>query len=561
MGRPGKPIKKGSSFKRSNASTNPNRTAPSKESGNRKKGTTLRDKSDIKRINMYKGGAPVRNKKGEIVHGGAYHDKNQVGGRDVTKMTGRTAPNRKWFGNTRVVGQAQLDKFREEITAQVHDPYQVILRQSKVPMGLISDTAARSGDGSSSSSSTSNLSANERKGQRKVARMNLLSTSSFGSTFGPKKSRKRPKVNSSSLAGLMTRAAAGQDAYDADQAKGKIDRDTLAAKMDDGTRDAVPNSVFAKGQSNRIYRELYKVLDCSDVVVQVLDARDPLGTRSRHVEEHLRKDARHKHLIFVLNKCDLVPVWVTRRWVDVLSREYPTLAFHASVNNPFGKGSLISLLRQFSQLHKEKKQISVGFIGYPNVGKSSVINTLKKKAVCKAAPVPGETKVWQYITLMRRVFLIDCPGVVPPTDESECDIVLKGVTRSERLPTPEDYIEEVLRRSRREFIVRTYGIHSWDNHVDFLNQLAIKMGRLLKKGEPDMRTAARMVLNDWQRGKLPYYTEPPKATEDPSPTKATKKLMEEGAEQPREYTNPEGEVSTCADVPPTMFYVLVAERC
>ena len=240
-----------------------------------------------------------------------------------------------------------------------------------------------------------------------------------------------------------------------------------------------------------------------------------MGTRSRHVEDHLRKDARHKHLIFVLNKCDLVPVWVTRRWVDVLSREYPTLAFHASVNNPFGKGSLINLLRQFSQLHKEKKQISVGFIGYPNVGKSSVINTLKKKAVCKAAPVPGETKVWQYITLMRRVFLIDCPGVVPPTDEEEVDIVLKGVTRSERLPSPEDYIDEVLRRSKREYVVRTYGIHSWDSGVDFLNQLAIKSGRLLKKGEPDVRTCARMVLNDWQRGKLPYYHEPPRAEDDP----------------------------------------------
>lgn len=377
-----------------------------------------------------------------------------------------------------------------------------------------------------------------------MARMNLLSTSSFSSTFGKKKTRKRPKVNSTSLASLLSNAKAGQEAYEADQAKGKIDRDTLAAQTDDGTRDAVPNSVFSKGQSNRIYRELYKVLDCSDVVVAVLDARDPLGTRSRHVEDHLRKDARHKHLIFVLNKCDLVPVWVrigthtstlfffflkktllltnyvfhtdtsslffsppstkvTRRWVDVLSREYPTLAFHASVNNPFGKGSLINLLRQFSQLHKEKKQISVGFIGYPNVGKSSVINTLKKKAVCKAAPVPGETKVWQYITLMRRVFLIDCPGVVPPTDESECEIVLKGVTRSERLPNPEDYIEEVLKRSRREFIVRTYGIHGWSSHIDFLNKLATKNGRLLKKGEPDIRTAARMVLNDWQRGKSP----------------------------------------------------------
>jgi nuclear GTP-binding protein len=134
MGRKGKPGAKGSSFKRTNASTNPHRKAPSKESGNRKKGTTLRDKSTIKRINMYKSGGPTRDNRGKIVHGGAYNDSSQVGGRDITKQTGTTAPNRKWFGNTRVVGQAQLDKFREEITAQVHDPYQVILRQSKVPV-------------------------------------------------------------------------------------------------------------------------------------------------------------------------------------------------------------------------------------------------------------------------------------------------------------------------------------------------------------------------------------------------------------------------------------------
>lgn len=40
-----------------------------------------------------------------------------------------------------------------------------------------------------------------------------------------------------------------------------------------------------------------------------------------------------------------------------------------------------------------------------------MINTLKKKKVCKVAPIPGETKVWQYITLMRSIYLIDCPGV------------------------------------------------------------------------------------------------------------------------------------------------------
>ncbi len=91
----------------------------------------------------------------------------------------------------------------------------------------------------------------------------------------------------------------------------------------------------------------------------------------------------------------------------LLSATAPTLAMHAHLTKPFGKGNLINLLRQFSQLHMDKKQVSVGFIGYPNVGKSSVINALRSKKVCKTAPIPGETKVWQYITLFKRVYLID----------------------------------------------------------------------------------------------------------------------------------------------------------
>lgn len=80
--------------------------------------------------------------------------------------------------------------------------------------------------------------------------------------------------------------------------------------------------IFLKaGQSKRIYNELYKVLDSSDVIIQVLDARDPMGTRSKQVEEHLKKNMRHKHLIFLLNKCDLVPTWCTKKWVAILSEE------------------------------------------------------------------------------------------------------------------------------------------------------------------------------------------------------------------------------------------------
>jgi len=230
---------------------------------------------------------------------------------------------------------------------------------------------------------------------------------------------------------------------------------------DDGFRDLVRHTMFEKGQSKRIWGELYKVVDSSDVVVQVLDARDPQGTRCRHLEKHLKENCKHKHLILLLNKCDLVPAWATKGWLHVLSREYPTLAFHASITNSFGKGSLLSVLRQFARMKNDKQAISVGFIGYPNVGKSSVINTLRTKNVCKVAPIPGETKVWQYITLTKRIFLIDCPGVVYHNHDSETDIVLKGVVRVANLQDASEHIGEVLRRVKKDYLKRAYKLQDW----------------------------------------------------------------------------------------------------
>ncbi|XP_069333800.1 nucleolar GTP-binding protein 2 isoform X2 [Eulemur rufifrons] len=299
--------------------------------------------------------------------------------------------------------------------------------------------------------------------------------------------------------------------------------------------------IYKKGQSKRIWGELYKVIDSSDVVVQVLDARDPMGTRSPHIETYLKKEKPWKHLIFVLNKCDLVPTWATKRWVAVLSQDYPTLAFHASLTNPFGKGAFIQLLRQFGKLHTDKKQISVGFIGYPNVGKSSVINTLRSKKVCNVAPIAGETKVWQYITLMRRIFLIDCPGVVYPSEDSETDIVLKGVVQVEKIKTPEDHIGAVLERAKPEYISKTYKIDSWENAEDFLEKLAFRTGKLLKGGEPDLQTVGKMVLNDWQRGRIPFFVKPPDAEPPAAPQLPPSSSLEVATETTK--NNPEEEVA------------------
>ncbi|KAJ2192388.1 GTPase required for pre-60S ribosomal subunit nuclear export and maturation, partial [Coemansia sp. RSA 518] len=228
---------------------------------------------------------------------------------------------------------------------------------------------------------------------------------------------------------------------------------------------------------------------------------------------------------------DLVPTWVTARWVKVLSREHPTLAFHASISRSFGKGSLIQLLRQFTRLHSDKRQISVGLIGYPNTGKSSIINTLRQKKVCNVAPMPGETKVWQYITMTRRIYLIDCPGIVQfSSSDTDTDIVLKGSIRTQSLLSPEDYIPEILSRVRKEYIQRQYQIDKWDDAHDFLSELATITGKLNKGGEPNLHVISKMVINDWQRGRLPHYRAPPEFSE-PLPKQASSEQTDAATEK------------------------------
>ena len=111
---------------------------------------------------------------------------------------------------------------------------------------------------------------------------------------------------------------------------------------------------------------------------------------------------------------------------------------------------------------------------------------------------------------MKRIYLIDCPGVVPPSNnDSPEDILLRGVVRVENVENPEQYIAAVLKKTKVSHIERTYDIRGFNTPTEFLELLARKGGRLLKGGEADVDGAAKMVLNDFLRGKLPWFTPPP----------------------------------------------------
>lgn len=430
----------------------------------------MRDKGTILRLRMYRTGKAKRNKQGKIVKPAIFQNKVTPG------TVSRIAPDRRWFNNTRVIGQNALQDFQEKLGEATKDPYQVVLNPSKLPITLLNE-----------------------KG--KYNRMHILDTQSFAYTFGKKAQRKNPTIGATSLQDLVQNCESKAQSY-------KVEEDKDVVKEDDGVRDEARHWSFGGGSSKRIWNELYKVIDSSDVLLYVLDSRNPMGTRSSVVEKYLKKEKSHKHLVFIINKVDLVPTWVTKMWVSLLSREYPTMAMHASMKNPFGKGALIQLLRQFSVLHKDLKQVSVGIIGYPNVGKSSVINTLRKKKVCKVAPIAGETKVWQYITLMKRIYLIDCPGVVYNQEETDTELLLKGAVRVENIPHPDQHIDQVLKCVNNYALSRIYDISEWTDATDFLEKLAFRTGKLFKKAEPDVNAVARMVLNDFQRGRLPYYVDP-----------------------------------------------------
>lgn len=131
------------------------------------------------------------------------------------------------------------------------------------------------------------------------------------------------------------------------------------------------------------------------------------------------------------------------------------------------------------------------------------------------APIPGETKVWQYVALMKRIYLIDCPGVVPPSStDTPTDLVLRGVVRVEKVEHPEQYITALLGKVKQRHMEKTYELTGWTNSTEFLELLARKGGRLLKGGEPDLDGVAKMVLNDFMRGKIPWFTPAPAAEAD-----------------------------------------------
>ncbi|XP_038061806.1 guanine nucleotide-binding protein-like 3 homolog [Patiria miniata] len=281
------------------------------------------------------------------------------------------------------------------------------------------------------------------------------------------------------------------------------------------------------------YKEFKKVLEASDVVIQVLDARDPLGSRCPQLEQAVLSAGVNKKMVLLLNKIDLVPSENVEKWLKHLRNEFPTVAFKASTqlqrqnlaqskvpitlstkdllqsSRCLGAETLMKLLNNYCRNADIKMAITVGIVGFPNVGKSSVINSLKRAKACSVGSQPGVTKSKQEVQLAKNIKLLDSPGVVMATTNSEVTMVLRNCIKIEALDDPISPVEAILRRCNKQQIMLHYTIPDFNDVNEFLSLLAKRQGKLKKGGVPDVGKAARGTLMDWNSGRISFYTHPP----------------------------------------------------
>ena len=367
------------------------------------------------------------------------------------------------------------------------------------------------------------------------------------------------------LASARARAAEYEDASGPEE-DDEMEEDASEGGADITTANSLPTSgPQTLESSRRAFDKVFKnVLSSSDILLYILDARDPNGTRSREIEREIAAaDAGSKRLILILNKIDLVPPPVLKAWLTYLRRYFPTLPLRASNPAPNArtfdhkaltvKGTsetLLRALKSYASSKQLKRSTTVGIVGYPNVGKSSVINALisrlgpsrSSSTACPTGAEAGITTSLREVKLDNKLKLLDSPGIVFPSSSSqntdteipsnfsrkqyaEANLTLLSVLPPSAMTDPLPAITLLLHRLSHSSatlapLLEQYNLApstlvpsegtDGDLTTDFLIQVARKRGRLGKGGVPNIQSAAMGVLMDWRDGRIRGWVEAPK---------------------------------------------------
>ncbi len=244
---------------------------------------------------------------------------------------------------------------------------------------------------------------------------------------------------------------------------------------------------------------VWAMIDESDVVLEVIDARFPSICRSNRLEERVT-EMEHCNLLVAINKADLVPRSHLNNWISWLRNEGIN-AFGVSATQRLGT----SILRTQILRASKRKTARVAVVGLPNTGKSSLINRLRGKKAASTAPIAGHTKGKQIIKVSKSITMFDTPGVIP-IKLPEKHKYLLGLIPITKMDDPISIAEELIEQFNEispGTVAKYYDLE--DDTTTFFDNLARKTNRIRKGGIPDDHAAAIMFLRDHVKGKIPIF--------------------------------------------------------
>jgi ribosome biogenesis GTPase A len=237
------------------------------------------------------------------------------------------------------------------------------------------------------------------------------------------------------------------------------------------------------------WKHVKRVIDESDILIEVLDARFIQASRNIELEEKINRSK--KQLLYVINKSDLV----NPALLGDVKRSLKPAVFISS-KDKLGTTILKKKILQISH----GKEVTVGVVGYPNVGKSSLINALSGRGAARTSAKSGFTLGSQKIKVDNKIMILDTPGVFPYKEKEEFRLGKIGAIDADQLKDPESVALQLLEEEKKSF--QNHYQLTKNDPEEMLEEIAMKLGKLLKGGKPNLELASRALLKDWQRGKI-----------------------------------------------------------
>jgi len=257
------------------------------------------------------------------------------------------------------------------------------------------------------------------------------------------------------------------------------------------------------GHMSSARRDIRKGMSGVNLVIEVLDARIPFSGTNPLVAE-LRGD---KPCIQVLNKSDLADPGVTAAWLADIAKDPLRRAVSHSLDEKPLLPTLLRLSRDMVREDPVRPMIAM-IVGIPNVGKSTLINSLSNRKIAKVANNPAITRSQQRVKVNRRLVLLDTPGFLWPRLSPEACGYRLAVTGaiSDRVVDPEDiavFAAAFLRERYPDAVRRAYDLDALpDGDVAMIEAIGRKRGCLIKGGVVDLTRASERLLRDLRAGVL-----------------------------------------------------------